>query len=40
VFSLSEGMDVGADYGSPAGPYQVPAAFSGQLAKVVLDLAP
>ena len=40
VFSLAEGMDVGADYGSPAGAYPVPSTFSGKLGKVVVDVTP
>lgn len=38
VFSLNEGMDVGADYGSPAGDYPFPFPFHGDLQSVVLDL--
>ncbi|KKW91768.1 hypothetical protein CAF53_17110 [Sphingobium sp. LB126] len=36
-FALNEGMDVGADYGSPAGDYAVPSLFTGKLRSVSLD---
>lgn len=38
LFSLNEGMDVGADYGSAAGPYALPAPFTGRLDSVTVDL--
>ncbi|SCW61950.1 arylsulfatase [Sphingobium faniae] len=38
VFSLNEGLDVGADYGSPVADYALPAPFTGTLDKVDIDL--
>jgi arylsulfatase A-like enzyme len=38
VFSLNEGMDVGADYGSPVADYVLPAPFTGKLDTIVVDL--
>jgi arylsulfatase len=38
VFSLNEGLDVGADFGSPAGDYPLPYAFSGAMKEVQVDL--
>lgn len=37
-FAVHEGMDVGADYGSPAGDYPIPSRFTGKLDKVTVDL--
>ncbi|WP_052223684.1 arylsulfatase [Novosphingobium malaysiense] len=36
--SLTEGLDVGADYGSPVADYPFPAPFSGDLQSVTLDM--
>jgi len=38
IFSLNEGMDVGADFGSPVGDYPFPASFSGKLSSVRIDV--
>lgn len=38
IFALNEGMDVGADYGSPVADYPIPASFTGELEKVTVDL--
>lgn len=38
IFALNEGLDIGADYGSPAGGYPVPSRFTGDLRKVTVDL--
>ena len=38
IFSLNEGLDVGADYGSPVGDYPFPYAFTGRLRDVHVDL--
>ena len=38
VFSLSEGLDVGADFGSPVGDYPFPSPFTGKLDEVRVDL--
>ena len=38
IFAVNEGMDVGADYGSPVGDYPMPFPFVGDLASVRVDL--
>lgn len=38
-FALHEGLDVGADYGSPAGDYALPSRFTGALHSVSLNFA-
>lgn len=38
VFALNEGLDVGADYGSPVAGYPVPSRFTGKLQSVTVDL--
>lgn len=38
LFSVNEGMDIGADYGSPVSDYSFPAPFTGALDSVTLDL--
>ena len=38
LFAVNEGMDVGADYGSPVGDYPMPFAFAGKLESVRIDL--
>ena len=38
VFALNEGMDVGADYGSPVADYALPSRFTGDLGSVRVDL--
>jgi len=38
VFALNEGLDVGADYGSPVADYPFPFPFRGELHSVTIDL--
>ncbi|HTZ70525.1 MAG TPA: arylsulfatase [Acetobacteraceae bacterium] len=38
IFAVNEGLDVGADYGSPAGDYPFPFPFTGALTQVEIDL--
>ena len=38
MFSINEGLDVGADYGAPVSDYPFPAPFTGKLDSVTLDL--
>lgn len=40
VFSADEGVDVGADLGTPVGDYTVPFKFTGTLESVTLDTKP
>lgn len=37
AFAINEGMDIGADYGSPTGNYPMPFPFSGGLESVTFD---
>jgi arylsulfatase len=38
LFAVNEGMDIGADYGSPVGNYPMPFPFKGNLETVHIDL--
>lgn len=38
IFALNEGLDIGADYGSPVADYALPAPFTGMLDQVVIDV--
>ena len=40
-FSISEGLDIGMDGGSPVDfTYELPFAFTGKIAKVTVELRP
>lgn len=39
IFALNEGLDVGADYGSPVADYPLPARFTGTLDSVTVDIS-